>query len=122
MQKQGTETAEYITLTEVANIAPGRPSTNCIWRWCRKGVLSRSGDRIRLQHVRIGGMIYSKSDWLEEFGSRLAEEDAKYFDLCNAASAANSKHSRRERTVSRTHEDRRKAIEDAERDLADSGI
>lgn len=49
-----TNTAsQYITLTEVANITPGRPSTNCVWRWCRRGVKSRTGERIHLQHVRM---------------------------------------------------------------------
>ena len=58
-----------------------RPSANCIWRWCRRGVLSRGGERVRLQHVRIGGRVYTTARWLEEFGRRLAEADAKYFDL-----------------------------------------
>ena len=39
-----------ITLTEAAKITPGRPSTNCLWRWCRRGVLSRGGERVRLEH------------------------------------------------------------------------
>ena len=31
------ETQDYMTLTQAAKLAPGRPSVNCIWRWCRKG-------------------------------------------------------------------------------------
>ena len=34
---------EYIMLGEAAKSAPRRASANCIWRWCRKGVLSRPG-------------------------------------------------------------------------------
>ncbi len=57
-----------ITLTEATKITPGRPSTNCLWRWCRRGVLSRGGERVRLEHQRIGGKIFTAPDWLEEFG------------------------------------------------------
>jgi hypothetical protein len=75
------ETLEYITLTEAAKLAPNRPSTNCLWRWCRKGVVSRGGQRVRMKHVRIGGMIYTTAAWLDAFGQQLAEADAAYFDL-----------------------------------------
>jgi hypothetical protein len=46
---------QHIRLDEAAKIAPGRPSTKCLWQWCRKGMLARSGERIRLPHIRIGG-------------------------------------------------------------------
>ncbi|MCK6466046.1 MAG: DUF1580 domain-containing protein [Phycisphaerae bacterium] len=72
---------ERLPLTEVAKLVPGRPSVNCVWRWCRRGVLARNGERIRLEHIRIGGKIFTTRAWLEEFGRRLASEDAKYFDL-----------------------------------------
>lgn len=112
--------AAYVTLTEIANIAPGRPKTNCIWRWCRKGVMSRSGERVRLKHVRIGGMIYSTRQWLDEFGRRLAEADERYFDLVDAAQRGDS--ARRRRKETRTEESRRLAIEDADRELRAAGI
>jgi hypothetical protein len=71
---------EHITLTQAAQVAPGRPSTNCMWRWCRRGVLARSGQRIRLQHVRVGGKIFTTAAWLREFGQQLAEADRAYFE------------------------------------------
>ncbi len=43
MHEQATVTDDYITLTEATKIAPGRPSTNCIWRWCRRGVKGCTG-------------------------------------------------------------------------------
>lgn len=110
----------YITLTQIAKIAPGRPKTNCVWRWCRKGVMSRSGERVRLKHVRIGGMIYSTRHWLDEFGRRLAEADERYFDLVDAAQRGDA--ARRRRKETRTEEARRMAIEDAERELRAAGI
>lgn len=75
------EISDHITLSQASKLTPGRPSTNCLWRWCRKGVLSRGGTRIRLQHVRIGGKIFTTAAWVAAFGEALAEADAAYFDL-----------------------------------------
>ncbi|RIK57260.1 MAG: hypothetical protein DCC63_14865 [Nitrospira sp.] len=115
-----TVPGDYLSITRVAKLAPGRPSTNCIWRWCRKGVLSRSGERVRLKHIRIGGMIYSTRQWLDEFGRCLAEADEKYFDFVDAAQRGDP--ARRRRKESRTEEARRLAIEDADRELRAAGI
>lgn len=120
-----TLTDEHISLTEAAKIAPGRPSTNCIWRWCRRGVLSRGSERVRLQHLRIGGKIFTTARWLEEFGRALAEADARYFDLCEAASqvaAASVPRRRRRRIPSQFAEHRRREIAEAERELEEAGL
>ncbi|MEP0848415.1 MAG: DUF1580 domain-containing protein [Phycisphaerae bacterium] len=127
MHEQATATDDYITLTEAAKIAPGRPSTNCIWRWCRRGVLSRGGERVRLQHLRIGGMIYTTARWLEEFGRKLAEADANYFDLCEAAAeaarAAESPVVRRRRRASPSQfqDQRQRELEEIDRELEAEG-
>ncbi len=118
-------TDEHISLSEAAKIAPGRPTTNCIWRWCRRGVLSRNGERVRLQHVRVGGKIFTTPRWLEEFGRRLAEADVKYFDLSEAAAAAAvspTPRRRRFRSQSQYEQQRRREIEEAERELEEAGI
>lgn len=128
MHEQTTIAPEdYITLTEAANIAPGRPSANCIWRWCRRGVLSRGGERVRLQHVRIGGRVYTTARWLEEFGRRLAEADAKYFDLCEAAAEAARAQEppsprRRRRSPSQHQQERRRRLEQIDRELDAEGL
>ncbi len=114
-----------ITLAEAAKIAPGRPSTNCVWRWCRKGVLSRGGDRIRLQHQRVGGMIFTTAAWLEEFGHALAEADTKYFELCEAAAdAARSNEPPRRRRSHRSARDdqRKRQLAEVNRELDAAGL
>lgn len=75
------ETKNYLTLHQAATLVPGETSANCIWRWCRKGVLARTGHRLRLQHVRIGGKLYTTAGWVSEFGQLLAEADANYFRI-----------------------------------------
>lgn len=69
-----------LSLAEGAQHAPGRPTANCLWRWCRRGVLARDGSRIRLQHVRVGGRVMTSVEWIREFGQRLSAADAAYFD------------------------------------------
>lgn len=86
--ESGPKTAassEQLTLAEAARLTPGRPSANCLWRWCRRGVLVRDGLRIRLRHVRLGGRVFTTRAWLDEFGRELAEADRAYFEGRDAA-------------------------------------
>jgi hypothetical protein len=71
---------EHITLSQAAKLVPGRPSANCVWRWCREGVKSASGQRVRLKHVRFGSRIFTTRQWLAAFGFALAEADAAHFE------------------------------------------
>jgi hypothetical protein len=117
-----------ITLTEAAKITPGRPSTNCLWRWCRRGVLSRGGGRVRIEHRRIGGKIFTAPDWLEEFGRKLAEADTRHFDQCEEAAADAAArepripHRRRWSQLLRPGHEDLHVVEDAERELDEAGI
>jgi len=110
------EAQEYITLKEASAIAPGHRSANCIWRWCRQGVRSRSGERVFLRHVRVGRQVFTTARWLVEFGENLAEADSAYFRL--------SRKARRKIPTShgRTDRQRQAAIEKAERELAEMGV
>jgi hypothetical protein len=110
------ETESYITLTQATKVAPGRPSINCVWRWCRKGVIARSGERVRLQHVRIGGKLYTTQTWLDQFGRQLAEADAKYFALDEKSCLQTPK------PRGRTENQRQAAIERAQRELKEMGV
>lgn len=104
----------YITLTEAAKLVPGRPSGNCVWRWCRKGLKSRSGEQVRLLHIRIGGRIFTTAKDLDEFFTVLTESDGKHFARPKAASAIGS--------PSRTDAQKQKAVRLAESELEAAGI
>jgi hypothetical protein len=72
---------EYIRLAEAARESPGTPTPNALWRWCRRGVKVRgSQQRVRLQHVRSGGRVFTTRAWLHEFLRSAAEADLKHFD------------------------------------------
>jgi hypothetical protein len=75
----GEEISDYLTLTQASRLLPNRPHPSTIWRWCRKGVLSRTGERVWLRHVRFGGYVYTRALWVEEFGCHLAQKDAAHF-------------------------------------------
>jgi hypothetical protein len=110
------ETTDYITLGKAAQLAPGRPCANSVWRWCRKGVKSRSGGRIHLRHVRVGRKVFTTEAWLAEFGRRLAEADAPHFAVSEDVPRMQIPRSR-----GRTAAQRQAAIEQAERELEEAG-
>ena len=110
---------EYLSLAQAARIAPASPSPNTVWRWCRKGVKARTGERVHLEHVRVGGKIFIDRPALERFFKELADADAAYFaEPEQAPSNGISKKSCRPRTSGQ----RAKAITAAESDLKEAGI
>jgi hypothetical protein len=74
------EMMQYITLTQATKLCPTRPHTATIWRWCRKGVKTRSGERIRLEHVRMGGRVLTTEENMLRFFKEVADSDTRYFE------------------------------------------
>lgn len=77
------EPTEMLDLLAAAKCFPGDPATAAIWRWCRKGCKSRRGERVYLEHRRVGGKLYTTKTWCEEFQKRLASEDLTHFRTAN---------------------------------------
>lgn len=78
----------YIPFAEAARRCPSwtRPDgteggvhPSAVWRWARKGLVGRSGRRVRLRHVRVGKRVYTTAAWLEQFFRQLAEADLGHF-------------------------------------------
>jgi hypothetical protein len=105
---------DYLTLAQAAYLCPGRPSANAVWRWCRRGVLAQSRQRVHLKHCRIGGKIFTTEEDLHHFFATLAEADRVYFDQIPDGQAA------AEVKLSPKH--REKQIQQAERVLNEAGI
>lgn len=116
---------EHITLSQAAKLAPGRPSSNCVWRWCREGVKAASGTRVRLKHMRFGSRIFTTRQWLNDFGLALAEADAAHFQRDENAPATpqptkpKSPSKRARRAAS---DDARRRHLEAERELEEAGL
>ena len=115
MKTRTKTNSDFLTLAQGARVAPGSPSPNCLWRWCRIGVKSRSGERVRLEHVRMGGRIFVTREALERFGKALAEADEIYFDR-----PAPERHP--SGTPSRSAARREREIRRAETELAKAGV
>ncbi len=104
-----------ITLTEASKTCPHRrgrhPHVSTIWRWCRVGVRARSGERIRLEHCRVGGSLFTSAEALERFFTAVAEADREYFDAPSAQTAPNpsSRFSRQNRSAERAEIELNKA-------------
>jgi len=127
---QAVEGQQYITLTQAMKLVPGRPSFNCVWRWARKGVLARNGQRVRLEHVRIGGKLFTTAAWVAQFGTVLAQADVNHFDLKNApvlrgsptVTRRSTSATRRPFSPTRTPEQRQAAVERATKALKAVGL
>ena len=76
-----------IPLSEAAKLTPGRPHTATLTRWCRPGIKARTGERVRLQHWRVGRKIYTTAEALDKFFQRTAEADLPHFENRDAAQA-----------------------------------
>lgn len=100
---------KYVTLAEAAKLTPTRPAIGTIWRWCRRGLKSRSGKKVRLSHVRVGGRVLTTPEALDAFFAKLAEADCEYFDHEVSAPVL--------RKASRSENERSKAVEAAKGEL-----
>ena len=68
-----------IDLAAAAALFPGHPLTAAVWRWCRMGIRTRTGEFVFLEHVRAGGRLYTSSEAVQRFQERLAAADAEHF-------------------------------------------
>jgi hypothetical protein len=80
-----TTPENYMTIAEAASQAVGRPSSACVWRWARRGVLAKNGKRVKLRHIRAGARLYIPQGALDEFTEALAAADAEHFDKPSSA-------------------------------------
>lgn len=81
------ETDDKLTLAQAMPGVPGKPSVSCGWRWCRYGIKARTGQRIKLRHIRVGARVFTSRKWLDQFFAELAQADADYFDRPEPAPA-----------------------------------
>lgn len=79
---------KHVDLTMAAKLFPGDPSTACIWRWCRKGVKGRNGERVKLQHVRSGGKLFTTRQWADEFLAAIRQADDQHFSEAGEGGAS----------------------------------
>lgn len=80
-----------------------------LWRWCRKGIKARSGQRVFLKHIRSGRRLMTTQAWLDEFHADLIRED--HAGLATGA-PVHPKH----------HHQRDAAVAKAQSELAAAGI
>lgn len=77
----------YLSLSQAARLAPGRPSSSATWRWCRKGLKARDGSSVYLKHVRVGRTVYTTASWLHQFFEAVAAADQKHFETRESLAA-----------------------------------
>lgn len=85
--KGDAQIPSYLTLSQAARLAPGRPSSSATWRWCRKGLKARDGSSVFLKHVRVGRTVYTTAAWLHAFFEAVATADQNHFSGRDALAA-----------------------------------
>jgi len=113
---QTTQPTEYLSVAEAARRVPGNNRPHAVWRWARKGLKARSGEIVKLRHVRVGGRLMIPADALEEFHQALAAADAPHFD--KPADTPRPPQAPSPRTVA----ERNQAVEESEQKLAQWGV
>jgi len=88
-----------LTIAEAARELPGRPHISTLWRWVQRGCRG-----VRLETVLIGGIRYTSRESLQ-----------RMVEATTAAAAG-------ETPKAQTRPQRARAIEQAEKELADAGI
>lgn len=86
---------DHLTLAQASALLPGRPSAHCLWRWCRRGIVARGGERVCLSHLRIGGRLMTTTTAIAAFGAALATADGAHFANLSDRNAIRSAASRR---------------------------
>lgn len=71
---------DLLSLSDAAHRCPGHVSQSAVWRWARKGLKARSGNRVRLRHLRVGGRLYTTQANLDGFFADLASADIAHFE------------------------------------------
>lgn len=70
---------EIITLSQAARLLPKinskHISPNAVWRWCRRGTRG-----VHLEHVRIGGRLFTSPDALNRFVNEVAKKDLEFMN------------------------------------------
>ena len=107
---------DLLSFAEAARTLPGKPSPSTIWRWSRRGVVARDGQRVRLRCVRLGGRMFTTRAAILAFGEALAEADARHFDADDSDAPAPAE------TPERNPADRKAAMTDAGARLAAAGV
>lgn len=71
-------TDDLLTLTEAANLIPGRPpDRTTVSRWVNHGIRAARGELVRLDHVRVGGRVLTTKAAVERFLQRLKGADVR---------------------------------------------
>lgn len=72
-------TINAVPLAAASRLVPSRPNTATVWRWCTKGVRTRSGARVRLSYLKVGRRVFVRPEALEDFFAAAAREDVAGF-------------------------------------------
>ncbi|GMW00526.1 MAG: hypothetical protein AMXMBFR84_16630 [Candidatus Hydrogenedentota bacterium] len=109
------ERGDFLTVAEAAKQTPQHVHASVVWRWMRIGLKARTGERIRLKHVRIGSRVFTTQADLDEFFRVLAEADVEFYS--KRQKLLDQENSKMNVSRGRTEKQRAHAVAQARREL-----
>jgi hypothetical protein len=100
----------FLTMAQAARVLPQPRRTAAVWRWCRRGILTRAGERVYLWHVRFGRTMYTSMESLVKFGRLIAEADGRHLlpsPKLKTSAPGGEKAGPKKRSAARRHHARR---------------
>ena len=79
---------KQITLRDAAKITPKPIHPSAPWRWMRRGVLARNGERIYLEGIRVGGKLFTSEEAMQRFFVAVTEADDEHFRESHSSPSA----------------------------------
>jgi hypothetical protein len=73
-----------IPLSQVSKVLKRKFQPSTIWRWCRDGIMTSTGQRVRLEHVRLGRGFFTSIARVQAFAEVLAQQTGDPEDESNA--------------------------------------
>lgn len=104
---------QKISLNAAAKITPEPVHPSAPWRWMRRGILGRNGQRVFLEGVRVGGKLMTSEPAMERFFAAVAEADAEHFRNDRSGSSTRMKPTESHRKVS---------VDRAKQEMEDAGF
>ncbi len=102
---------KLLSLRDATKAVPRSVHPSALWRWLRRGIQARNGQRIYLEGVRAGGGLFTSVEAIRRFFAAVAAADAEHF------AARQNNHQSRPTDICR-----RRAVARAKSEMSEDGL
>jgi len=66
-----------LPLRQASAVLPTHPSQSRLYAWARYGVLARDGERVYLETLKVGGVLYTSEEAFRRFVERVTDDEIR---------------------------------------------